>query len=219
MTTALSNPFDIIHLASDLFPLSFLTIASGTKNTPSIIHSLSVGETNGEEFILGLTGTTTRPTAITFNNPHQLFKTETSSAPSLEYFRSIQNFESARFPRSNDLERVIISNSIALPPTTADIIMSLDDLSAGNIFEHVLRHCLARDHSENAPLMPTADNKTTGATQPAMLETAKHLPLLQHLYAFARMKSPRTSGFQIANSDRADSLLTFLEKQLTAGQI
>jgi hypothetical protein len=67
--------------------------------------------------------------------------------------------------------------------------------------------------------MPTADNHTTGAMQPAMIETAKHLPLLQHLYAFARMKSPRTSGFQIANSDRADSLLAFLEKQLLAGQI
>jgi hypothetical protein len=98
MTTALSNPFDIIHLASDLFPLSFLTIASGTKKTPSIIHSLSIGESEGEEFILGLTltGTTTRPTTISFNNPHQLFMTETSSAPSLEYFRSIPNFDTAR---------------------------------------------------------------------------------------------------------------------------
>jgi hypothetical protein len=97
--------------------------------------------------------------------------------------------------------------------------MSLNDLSASNIFEHVLRYCLDKDHSEEAPLIPTADNDTTGAMQPAMLETAKHLPLLQHLYAFARMKSPRTSGFQIAKSNRADSLLIYFEKQLRDGKI
>lgn len=215
-TTTLDSPADILHIIEKLFPLSLLTLASGEKRKPAIIHSVASGKVNKTKLHLALTGTTTRASVIELR-PNQLFRaTMTPNIPTLEHFTSIIDPESSVSIAPTHRETRKISNTIVLPPKMAQVIMGLEDQSAENIYKHVLTHCIGTDRTVNPKYIRDEDTNTNTL---AFDETRKHLTLLQHLYYFRSAPAARQVGFRLANSQAGDKFLAIMERHLQEGTL
>lgn len=58
LTTAVDDADQIFTVCKRIYPLAFLTIASGHKGKVSILHSLAHGVRDDREYTIGLFGTT-----------------------------------------------------------------------------------------------------------------------------------------------------------------
>jgi hypothetical protein len=144
----IEDPSDIIKTGNKIFPLALLTVASGIKNKLTLIHSLWQGKLANAHHSFALTGTTIRPTVLDIN-PQSFFKVATASVPTLDFFTELEEPNSNLDADTNQTMRSKISYSIALDPTTATILMSIDGLTANKAYQAILEYCFDQDTKTN----------------------------------------------------------------------
>jgi hypothetical protein len=79
----------------------------------------------------------------------------------------------------------------------AKLIFKTNNNNASELYLKVVSYCLERDYEPNQTLISSKDNEKTGAMERPLTFTKTHLPLIQHLYAYANAKSPRAVCYQL----------------------
>eukprot|EP00956_Cyclotella_meneghiniana_P040920 scaffold209200_cov45-Cyclotella_meneghiniana.AAC.1 len=205
--TLVSDPIDVVLLAQEFSPLSFITIASGEKHNITCIHSLHFFHENEDARCIGIIGARDRGTAINVNTS-QLFKLSTASVPSLEAFLdcALADEDPTEARASTDIK---ICNSIPVPSQFASLVMKNTPKNAGIILSRILEACVRTDVDRFKEKEPEKAHPELSD----MIITAAHLPLFQHLYAYSKMKSPRQIGFSISDDEYANNWVSEQDAQ------
>eukprot|EP00956_Cyclotella_meneghiniana_P035519 scaffold115594_cov20-Cyclotella_meneghiniana.AAC.1 len=210
--TIVSDTIDVVLLAQEFSPISFLSIASGEKHKVISLHSLHYVSDGEDARCIGIIGARNRGTAVDIN-PQQLFKISKATVPSLEAF--IQNQPSGG--NASEIRATIetkISNSIPIPSQFAALVLKNTPNNAGTILQKILDSIVGEDrfryretHSDEVE--PQLSD---------MIITAAHLPLLQHLHAYANMKSPRQAGYSLSDDKYANKWVAEMDAQLLSNK-
>eukprot|EP00956_Cyclotella_meneghiniana_P016825 scaffold26896_cov44-Cyclotella_meneghiniana.AAC.1 len=209
--TKLLHPIDAVSLAIEFSPIAFLSIASGEKHKVVTVHSLNYISAGEDTRTLALTGARTRSTPVQLI-PQQFFKTVQAWVPSLESFvdGQIANSDVKNIPTS---QHVQISHSIPIPAHFAVTIMPNTPNLAGILLKRTLDTCVRLD-IEEFEKNTTEEDEDRQPGPSDMHFTSAHLPLLQHLFAFAKMKSARQVGFTLADDEYANEWAERMDSRL-----
>jgi hypothetical protein len=218
ITTTIEDPTEVPSICTKVFPLAFLSAASGTKNKLIIIHSIYQGQFSTEQHVLGLTGTSIRPSVLELL-PTQLFKVVKANVPSLNYFLDLEDSSSIPIPQSDQITQTDISYSIALNPAIAKLLMPIEDLSANTAYEKVLQFCLDEDKPLTDESTTSDDESSFPFDRNPQTTTRESIKLLQHLYYFAHLTSARQQGFKFASNRKAINYLLSMEQNLKDGKV
>ena len=216
--TEISNdPDEILAVTSHINPIAFITISSGIKHKPTILHSLTEFESNdGTIFDLALTGSSSRPAAVELSS-NQLFKKEKAKVPDLEYF--ISRYGENPIP-PNQKDTIEICYSIALTPSMTKLFMDLEEPSARNMLVAALTYCRKQDvvvHPTYADQSKDDEEEVGDRTLQYNCSKA-HLRLFQHLYYYMNMKSARMPGYHLADHEAAATYLDSMNAKLAPSQ-
>eukprot|EP00985_Skeletonema_marinoi_P034068 scaffold42948_cov387-Skeletonema_marinoi.AAC.1 len=198
--------------------MSILTIATGfNKEIHHVHHFFETGTGNTDLASFALFGLNSNPTTLSVI-PSRLFNKTSANVPSIETLcelDKISQMPNAQYEPS-DLTSIEISNSTIIPPKLARALAQQCLTSTAEVLEFTKDFIIEEDArlkqewEASAPL--DEDGSRDLATQPEWDHTGikQYALLLQTLYYWNSLQSPRSSAFRLSQDESATKYVNAL---------
>ena len=212
--TVKAEPSNTLQFLQDHPSLSLITIATGFSNELQLLHNffpITTDHTTDTHALHGL-GTNANIAQVI---PSRLLNKTSSMVPSIETLCTQEKLEELTNTdlQNDDLVSAEISNAIIIPPEIT-LLLAQNGISSATSALSFLKDKIALDDSIAKTDWERSIPIPTGASQPQPQwqhdVIKKYALLLQTLYCWSKLSSPRSQSSKISQNDVANDYLNNL---------